>query len=217
MPGRRTGDQPPEAYTNNVMFRASLLRTLGLRFDERYEFGQDTVFFRRIAGAGCKIVWVEEARVVEWMPPERATVRWLTQRRYRSGILTAMLGRDAMSARPGSKVRAPYVPPARLAATVARKALVGGLVLAVAPLVPRHVAVRARGKLAFGLGFLETVLEDRRHESAAGRRGGAGEPTPASSLVRRSLGCLEAVLSRIVWRESRRSREEPEIEHTVGQ
>ncbi|MEE8572995.1 MAG: hypothetical protein V3T20_07010, partial [Gemmatimonadota bacterium] len=207
--------QPPEAYTNNVMFRASLLRALGLRFDRRYAFGQDTVFFRRIAGAGCKIVWAEEARVVEWMPAERGTERWLAERRYRSGTLTAMLARDAMPERPGSTVRAPYVPPARLAATVTRKAVVGGLVLAVAPLVPRHVAVRARGKLAFGLGFLETVLEDRGDRSAAGRSAGVGEPPLPSSLVRRSLGCLEAVVRRIVWRESRRSREEPEIEHTV--
>jgi GT2 family glycosyltransferase len=211
-PGRLTGEQLSEAYTNNVMFRASLLDELGLRFDERYGFGEDSRFFRHVARAGCRIVWVEEARVVEWMPAERATERWLIDRRYRSGILMAMLERDELER--GREVSADDVVSVRRVVGLARKAAVGGLAsgLAAIRLVPRHTAVRGRGKVAFALGFLEAATESGNAQ-AAGRIAGAAGP---ALLARRFAQLMRPVLRRLVWPEDRGSGEGGETRRRIG-
>ncbi len=170
---RPTGTRLREAYTNNVMFRAALVRELDLRFDERLTHGEDTVFFRRIADAGCSIVWVGEARVEEWITEERLTEAWLTERRYQSGVLHGTLYRDYMApqtedlprdapvfgGQPLVAVRRssrPWVR-ARITAKVVHKLLLGGGLLSLSPVLPRQGVVRARGRLAYALGVLETV------------------------------------------------------------
>lgn len=212
-PSRQTGERLSEAYTNNVMFRASLLGELGLRFDERYRFGEDTQFFRRVARAGCRIVWVEEARVVEWMPAERATERWLIDRRYRSGILMAMLERDERLER-GREMSADDVVSVRRVVGLARKAAVGGLTsgLAAIRLVPRHIAVRGRGKVAFALGFLEAATQ-AVNAQAAGRIAGAGGP---ALLARRYAHLMQPVLRRVVWPKGRWFKEAGETRRRIG-
>lgn len=91
---RRTGTRLPQAQTNNVMFRAAIVRDLGVRFEERLTYGEDTVFFRLVANAGYRIVRVNEARVAEWIAEERLSESWLTERRYRSGALHGTIYRD---------------------------------------------------------------------------------------------------------------------------
>lgn len=63
----RDGQVLKEAYTNNVIFRASVLNDPVLRFNEAFNFsgGEDTEFFRRVARRGYMIVWCEKALVLE--------------------------------------------------------------------------------------------------------------------------------------------------------
>jgi glycosyltransferase involved in cell wall biosynthesis len=145
---RRTGTRLPQSQTNNVMFRAVIVRELGVRFEERLTYGEDTVFFRLVANAGYRIVRVNEARVAEWIAEERLSESWLTERRYRSGALHGTIYRDFTLRR---RERA------LLAVKLVHKVLVGGSFLSLAPILPQHVVVRARCRLAYSLGFMETL------------------------------------------------------------
>ena len=55
--------------------------------------GSDVEFFRRVAAAGHSIVWCGEAVVHECVPESRLTLRWLLQRDFRFGAVTARLER----------------------------------------------------------------------------------------------------------------------------
>ncbi|ALN72063.1 glycosyltransferase family 2 protein [Aureimonas sp. AU20] len=56
-------------------------------FDEAFGLsgGGDTVFFRRLFYAGLPMAWSEEAFVYEEVPPSRASLKWMRQRRFRVG------------------------------------------------------------------------------------------------------------------------------------
>ncbi len=76
----------PYAATNNVLFRADMLRKLNLRFDSRFQpMGEDHALFQQIAMSGGRIVWAGDAVVSEWIPAHRATARWLIRRMYLVG------------------------------------------------------------------------------------------------------------------------------------
>ncbi len=75
---RPTGSLLRDAYTNNVLIHSSLVAAndLNLRFDERLTFGaEDVDFFQRACLKGVKMVWVQEARVVEQVPISRLSLR----------------------------------------------------------------------------------------------------------------------------------------------
>ena len=75
---RPTGSPLRDAYTNNVLIYSSLVAESGLnlRFDERLTFGaEDSDFFQRARLNGVKMVWVQEARVVEHVPASRLSLR----------------------------------------------------------------------------------------------------------------------------------------------
>lgn len=88
-----TGTSRPWAFTHNVLARGALFRPEGggFRFDESMAFtgGSDKELFRRIAAAGHRIAWVEDAVAWEWYPPERVTFRWILRRSYRLGTNAA--------------------------------------------------------------------------------------------------------------------------------
>ncbi len=88
-PRYATGAPRPFAYTNNVLFAAELVRDGAARFDEsmRYTGGSDKEFFARLARAGHRIVWADDAVTFEWYPRERLTRRWLFQRALRLGTV----------------------------------------------------------------------------------------------------------------------------------
>jgi hypothetical protein len=69
-------------------------------FDERYALigCADEEFFQRVAMAGFKIVWADQAIVREWIPPERACARWIIQRMFRVGNAMTLVELDM---RPG--------------------------------------------------------------------------------------------------------------------
>ena len=97
---------------------------------------------------------------------------------------------------------------------LARKAAVGGLTsgLAAIRLVPRHIAVRGRGKVAFALGFLEAATQ-AVNAQAAGRIAGAGGP---ALLARRHAHLMQPVLRRVVWPKGRWFKEAGETRRRIG-
>ena len=82
-----TGTPVTVAATNNILLDLDVLRHLGLRFDERFGLsgGSDTLFSRSLVAGGGKLYWCDEALVVDRVPCERMTRRWVLTRAVRSG------------------------------------------------------------------------------------------------------------------------------------
>ncbi len=82
--------------TANVLIDADALRALGDKpFDEAMALtgGSDKQLFTRMARAGRRFAWAEDARVTELIPASRVTSKWLLMRGYRIGMtdtITAM-------------------------------------------------------------------------------------------------------------------------------
>jgi succinoglycan biosynthesis protein ExoM len=146
--------------SGNALLRASLFQ--GRRFDPEWgaSGGEDSELFGRMLRAGARFEWCDEARVVEWIAPERHTPRWLARRAYRGGIAFSRLER-ARGAR------------ARLARPLAA-ALWLGAALPFAALRGRRAALRAWMRLCTQAGHL-----------AARFGGAAGAPNGGASAGRR--------------------------------
>ena len=86
-PARATGTIMQIAESGNVMIRATWLQATPEPFDPQFgrSGGSDSVLFMRLRRRGAKIVWAEDAIVVEKVPLTRATTKWLVQRAYRMG------------------------------------------------------------------------------------------------------------------------------------
>jgi len=76
-----------QAYSGNCLLRAAMLARLKGPFDPAFGVtgGSDTMLFRDAELAGATIIWSEEARVSEEVPPSRANLRWILRRGYRGG------------------------------------------------------------------------------------------------------------------------------------
>lgn len=81
------GQQIGYAASNNVMFDYRLIRSYGLRFEERmrYTGGTDYLFFNQAVRRGVKIHWANAALVYDIVPRSRMTWKWVLQRQYRLG------------------------------------------------------------------------------------------------------------------------------------
>jgi glycosyltransferase involved in cell wall biosynthesis len=73
--------------TSGILFRRALIEGIEEPFDPRAGLrgGEDTVFFTAQRDAGRKIVWCPDAVVRHPVPPERARLGWVVQRRFRHG------------------------------------------------------------------------------------------------------------------------------------
>lgn len=82
-----TGTAVEVAATNNLLLDLRQVAALGLRFDERFGLsgGSDTLFTRQLVRDGGRMVWCDEALVVDEVPVDRLTRRWVLQRALRSG------------------------------------------------------------------------------------------------------------------------------------
>jgi succinoglycan biosynthesis protein ExoM len=82
-----TGTEVDVAATNNLLLDLDVVRAAGLRFDERFGLsgGSDTLFTRALSRTGARLVWCDQAVVVDVVPAQRVTRRWVLQRAYRSG------------------------------------------------------------------------------------------------------------------------------------
>ena len=152
-----TGHRLPYVFTNNVLFRSSILDGLPIWFDERYNQtgGEDRHFFQRIGMAGYKIVWSDEAVVREWVPAERITVRWILQRSYRYGNTASNVELDL---RPGARTRL------MLPALAAYRLIKGACLLPVTWPLGRDRVVACLQQLCHGAGMLAGWVGCRYHE-----------------------------------------------------
>lgn len=82
-----TGTVVDVAATNNILLDLRQIRERGVRFDEKFGLsgGSDTLFSRELSRGGARMEWCAEALVVDVVPPERLTRRWVLRRSFRSG------------------------------------------------------------------------------------------------------------------------------------
>lgn len=88
---RKTGESLTSCATNNVIVPIFITQEMGLRFDESNPLagGTDTIFFTDATRRGVEIFECNEALVKETIPAERATLTWLSKRKFRAGITEA--------------------------------------------------------------------------------------------------------------------------------
>ena len=89
--------------TSNALVRAALFQ--GRRFDPAYgrSGGSDTELFGRMLRSGARFEWCDEARVVEWIPRERHSPRWLARRAFRGGVVWTRIERSGAMERSGRR------------------------------------------------------------------------------------------------------------------
>jgi succinoglycan biosynthesis protein ExoM len=82
-----TGTAVDVAATNNLLLDLTQIHAHGLRFDEAFgaSGGSDTLFTRRLVGAGGRMIWCDEAVVIDKVPASRTTRDWVLRRAFRSG------------------------------------------------------------------------------------------------------------------------------------
>lgn len=86
-PRLETGARLTVAATNNLLLDLRKIRAYGLDFDERFGLsgGSDTLFTRQLVKRGGKLVWSEDAIVIDMVPAARLTRNWVLRRALRSG------------------------------------------------------------------------------------------------------------------------------------
>lgn len=77
-----TGTSIDVAATNNLLLDLRTVRALGLTFDPAFGLtgGEDTLFTRSISAAGERMVWCNEAVVIDRVPVDRSSRRWVLAR-----------------------------------------------------------------------------------------------------------------------------------------
>ncbi len=82
------GEEVDSCATNNVLVPMRALCKSNLIFDTKFPLagGTDTVFFKQLSLSGIKIVKCPESIVYEKVPFARASVMWLSKRKFRVGI-----------------------------------------------------------------------------------------------------------------------------------
>lgn len=81
-----TGTLRRASATNNVLIGMRVFNRVP-RFDDAFAMSgaEDTDFFLRVSYAGYKIVWSQEAVVLELVSAKRGTVAWILRREYQTG------------------------------------------------------------------------------------------------------------------------------------
>ncbi len=106
-----TGSAIGWAATNNLMLDMAQIRPLGITFDDRFGLtgGSDTLFTKQLVRSGGTILWCDEAVVIDHVPVERLTRKWVLQKAFRLGNVTPRI--EASMAAPGfgrMRIRATY-------------------------------------------------------------------------------------------------------------
>lgn len=88
---QRNGDLLQEVATTNLLLDLRTVERLGLRFDERFGLsgGEDSLFTRSLTRSGGAIRWCQDAVVLEKLPTDRLTRRWVCDRAVSSGNTAA--------------------------------------------------------------------------------------------------------------------------------
>lgn len=88
-----TGTLLDVAAAGNLLLDLRAIRALNLHFAEDLGLsgGEDTLFTREIAAAGGRMVWCDESAVVDRVPAERMTRRWVLARAWSHGNSTSLV------------------------------------------------------------------------------------------------------------------------------
>ena len=81
---------------NNLLVTAEALEMLDAPwFDPRFDRsgGEDLDFLTRVERLGLSFAWAPDARVCEWVGPERAKRGWVLRRMWRIGVTDTMVAR----------------------------------------------------------------------------------------------------------------------------
>lgn len=177
-----TGDQVGVAATNNLLLDLHQVRDLGIRFDPRYATsgGEDALFTRQLARGGARLVWCDEAAVVDVVPASRLTRRWVLQKAFRIANGTGRVDLELSSDR-----RRRSLTRARLLGRGGARLAVGAA-QATAGAVTGRLDVRARGVrlTARGAGFATSAFGYVYSEYA--RTQGSGRRSALARHVRRA-------------------------------
>jgi succinoglycan biosynthesis protein ExoM len=89
--------EPADLYTSNALLHRRLFE--GRDFDPAFgrTGGSDSHLFRRMQSSGARFLWCDEARVIDFIPPERHRLGWLTQRAFRGGCVATRIEQSAGS------------------------------------------------------------------------------------------------------------------------
>lgn len=101
---RRAGPTPMLWASNNLLLtRGALERVPAPRFDPRFDRsgGEDLDFLSRLRDAGGRFGWAPDARVSEWVTPDRARIGWVFARMWRIGF-TETVSRRKRAKGPGA-------------------------------------------------------------------------------------------------------------------
>jgi GT2 family glycosyltransferase len=129
-----TGTGVAEAAAGNLLLDMNQIRHLAVRFNEAFGLsgGEDSLFSRQIIRAGGRIVWCNEALVLDRVPPSRMTREWVLQR--------------AMSHGNTQRLIAHYLAPDARSRSLSRFASMGGGTVRVAAGALRTAYGRAAGR-----------------------------------------------------------------------
>ena len=147
-----TGSVVDVAATNNLLLDLATVRSLGLRFDDRYAQigGSDHDFTRRLVGLGGVLLWNNEAVVDDLIPASRTTPRWVIRRAFRIGTSASLVAvRLASGRRARARARTQHV-------ALGASRVAGGAVRFVAGVLTGSVGRRAAGvrNCSRGLGLI---------------------------------------------------------------
>jgi succinoglycan biosynthesis protein ExoM len=147
-----TGTELDVAATNNLLLDLGQIRAMELTFDAQFGLsgGGDTMFTRTLHARGGKLIWCDEAIVIDIVPASRVTRDWVLRRAFRSGSswsVTSLKLADSVKDRVLVKLRLTGRGSVRVA---------GGAIRFVAGTVGRSMAQRAKGQrtIARGAGML---------------------------------------------------------------
>lgn len=83
-----SGETSKFTRTGNCLIKSNLIKSVEGPFDPDYGLtgGEDGILFGRLAIKGAKFVFCSEAIVHDYVPKERANLKYLTKRTFRIGI-----------------------------------------------------------------------------------------------------------------------------------
>jgi glycosyltransferase involved in cell wall biosynthesis len=147
----------------NVLIRRAVLDRLPGPFDPRFALtgGEDTLMIMQLVRTGARLVWCNEAVTPEYIPNNRATMRWLLRRAYNIGNSQALCDKVLD---PGPRRQAILVGMAVARIAQGLLGVIPALFLGRAQLTHQLGAItKGAGKL---LGTLGRPVEEYRHVTA---------------------------------------------------
>lgn len=147
-----TGTQLAAAATNNLLLDLAQVMAMGVTFDERLGLsgGSDNLFTRELVRRGGRLIWCDEAAVIDVVPASRLTRSWVLRRAFRTGNTEARVSVE-LAQGPAERFRARARETGR-----GLLRLTGGSVRWLNGALTGSVGQRARGRrtLARGMGIV---------------------------------------------------------------